>query len=283
MSVSKLGYAVNWATNAYNPRSHGVSSVVFVPHDLENYKPDARLGEICMAFMHDMEPEFYSTKLKGSDRGYFEDGDWLFWMSPFEHSGEDDAKTNKFPKSHMAYVEHIMSDKCRPLKYFNKPSSWSWVINEYEGNCSGLVFVQDNLHFNSKEFFFVNTLIRALWEYPEHVDKWVELVDAGVDKDEALYFMWVNQGFASDGKYTYGFYSTGHSPFDEQITWSNFLEGTPEYPAECVFSNEGWETGIQNMWGQEDDLSTLLGLSRSRYSYEPTDKDLITLILERNK
>lgn len=270
--LSKLGFAKFWGATGDLPRPEGVSSVVFVPHDLETHTPDPRMGEICMAFMQTFGPVFRSTNKGGKTRRRLEEGDWMFWFSPFDE---------KYKRTHLAYLEHIMSDECKVLRGMERPDSWSLVKGEGH---SGFVFVHNNLHFLSKHFLLVNTFIRALWEYPEHVDTWVRLVKAGVDKDEALYFMWVTEEFVViDGIYNYTFRTTHHGPVADRINLENFLSGTPKTPGEYRFDEEGWEVGIHTMWGNEDTFRSLLKISGAGRFGASSEKDLATLIKERKQ
>lgn len=276
--ISKLQYAINYCALACLPRPTGVSSCVFVPHNLEDYRPIMTMHQACMAFMRLSHRDDYgnsvfkyqSTKKKGEQRTKLEAGDWMFYMSPI---------TAKIKKSHLGYVEWIMGKESKALSKQDKPDSWA-VVNDGENN-SILVFVHDNLEFRAKSMFLVNTLLRAIWEYPSHVDKWVELVEAGIDKDEALYFMWVIQG-GTAGKYNYGFQSGGHCPFVGRITFDNFLKGEPIAKFAGTFLDEGWETGINGMWGTAKSFDQILNITGDRYTYT-NEKDLITLIKERNK
>ena len=203
-------------------------------------------------------------------RGNFEDGDWMFWFSPFNQ---------KYKKTHLTYLEHIMSDECTPLKNLCRPDSWAVVKGEKH---SGFVFVHNDLNFVSKYFFSVNCFIRALWETPEVVDRWLLLVENGVDKNEALYFMWINP-YYTNSKYQYSFLSSQHGPLADLINLDNFLAGTPEIETDIRFAKGGWETGIHKMWGAKHRYQDILGLNNEGRFLVTSEKDIVTLILERHK
>lgn len=268
--LSKLGFATFWGATSDLPRPEGVSNVVFVPNNLETHRPYTRMNEICMAFMRSFEPRFRSTRKGVTSRCTLEDGDWMFWFSPFNQT---------YKREHLAYLEHIMSPNCKVLRNLDRPHSWGLVKH---GEHSGFVFVHDNLNFISKHFFCVNTFIRALWEYPEHVDNWVSLVNSGIDKDEALYFMWVLSNRVGD-RYTYSFRTTHHGPLGDSVGLKAFLSGTPVEPGLHVFSKDGWETGIHTMWGTGDTHQSLLGLKKDGRFGGSSNKDLVTLIKERKR
>lgn len=212
---------------------------------------------------------FNSTQKKGARRETFEQGDWMFYMSP---------TTMKIKKTHLQYVEWIMGVESKALSKMDKPDSWA-VVNDGK-NPSILVFVHDNLEFRAKSMFLINTMLRALWEYPQAVDKWVELVEAGVDKDEALYFMWVLT--SKEGGYnTYYINSSGHTPFTSTFNIDNFLAGKPVDKYKGTFFEKGWETGIQQMWGTNQRLHEILKLeAKDRFNYG-SKEDLVTLIKNR--
>jgi hypothetical protein len=223
-----------------------------------------------MAFMRYFKPQFQSTRKGGEARRSFKDGDWMFWFSPFN---------KKYKREHLAYLEHIMSPDCKVLRGLDRPHSWGLVNH---GKSSGFVFVHNDLNFVSKHFFCVNTFIRALWEFPEHVDNWVSLVNAGIDKDEALYFMWMTEERVVD-RYSYSFRTAHHGPVAENIGWGNFIEGIPQIMGDSIFSKDGWETGIHQMWGTGDTPKSLLGLESEGRFGGSSKKDLVTLIKERKR
>jgi hypothetical protein len=267
---SKLGFATFWGATTELPRPSGVSSVVFVPNNLETHKPQVEMNHICMAFMQGFKPVFRSTQRGGDIRRRLEDGDWMFWFSPFDQ---------KYKRTHLAYLEHILSDDCKVLRSMERPDSWGLVRGD---KYSGFVFVHNNLHFVSRHFLLVNTFIRALWEHEHKVDNWVRLVEAGVDKDEALYFMWMTEDLR-DGVYHYSFLTSHHGPVADRINFDNFLSGVPQLPGENRFDGDGWETGIHIMWGNKDTYKSLLGLDAEGRFGASSKKDLVTLIKERKR
>jgi hypothetical protein len=244
---------------------------VFVPNNLETHKTHAEISRICMAFMDRFAPRFEATKKGGETRYKIEDGDWMFWFSPFNQ---------KYKREHLKYLEHILSNDCKVLRGLARPDSWGLVKGDKN---SGFVFVHNDLNFVSKHFFCVNLFIRALWEYPEKVDNWVSLVNAGIDKDEALYFMWMTESGTPDGTYSYSFLTAHHGPLAENINLTSFLEGTPEIPGKKVFGKDGWETGVHHMWGTGDTPKKLLGLQAEGRFGGYSKKDLVTLIKERKR
>lgn len=268
--LSKLGFATFWGATSQLPRPAGVSSVVFVPHNLETHKTHDEINRICMAFMNGFSPRFEATQKGGATRYKFEEGDWMFWFSPFNQ---------KYKREHLAYLEHILSDDCKPLRGMDRPHSWALVKGEKH---SGFVFVHNDLNFVSKNFFCVNTFIRALWEHADKVDNWVRLVNAGVDKDEALYFMWMTESLVGE-TYSYSFLMSHHGPLAENIGFGNFLEGIPQIMGDKIFAKEGWETGIHQMWGKGDTPKSLLGLQSEGRFGRSSKKDLVTLIKERKR